>query len=99
MTLSIYFLLCSANQITAEQKNSSVTQKFYNQTDKKKLLKENINLWCQWAWERDFWIHSKNLQWSQLSTSSESQSTFIYWSEYFKITQIWYHDLSHAEWS
>src|SRR2546421_230078 len=43
MTLLIYFLLCSTNQITTEQKNCSTTQKFYNQTDKKKLLKENIN--------------------------------------------------------
>ena len=31
------------NQITAEQKNNSATQRLYNQTDKKKLLEENIN--------------------------------------------------------
>ena len=43
LTLTIYFLLCSMNWITAEQKDSFTIWRLYNQTDKKKLLKKNIN--------------------------------------------------------
>ena len=43
ITLLIYFLLYLTNQITAEQKNNSAIQRFYNQTDKKELFKENTD--------------------------------------------------------
>ena len=97
MTSSIYFLLCSINWITAEQKNNSVTQKFYNQTDKKKLFEENINSQCQQAWEKNIQVHSKDFWWFQLFSSSESQSTVLCWLECVKATWIWCHDLSHAK--
>ena len=98
MTLSIYFLLCSTNQITAEQKNSSTTWKFYSWSDKKELFEENTDFWYQWTQEENLWVHSKNFWRSQLSSSSEFKSTAIYWSECFKMTWIWCHNLLHAEW-
>ena len=99
LTLIIYFLLHSTDWIAAEQKDSFIIQKLYSQTDKKKLLEENINFQCQWTWKRNVWVHSKNFWWFQLSSSSELQSTALYWFECVKATWIWCHDLSHAKWS
>ena len=45
LTLIIYFLLCSTNWITAEQKDSFIMWKFYNWSSKKELFKENIDFW------------------------------------------------------
>ena len=43
LTSTIYFLLCSTDQITAEQKDSSTTWRFYSWSSKKKLFEKNTD--------------------------------------------------------